>query len=322
MTHPVAKSKQKLSSRPGGVCVELVLALSLLSLLAISGASAAPPADGEIAVPVQIAYFPRFITPDSGLKSSDERGLERSDPSYLMSLEVDELAKRLTHTSSARRSEAERQLYAYVRPLPARERRRNWEAYRRLAVLNPNLSLYQQKAAHYRPSEGTTKTFVATAALYYSPQQRASIESGSIDGVRYQINHGDLTATLSNSAGERLWTITCGRYATVSCTARTHALALTVTTTRAIKVEVGERHLRGSEVTVQLDSQVPFVASAERQFSPSQSRAILARLSTATRVQTVYRGAEGFPQRESWNLEGVNTMKRYLDFALERLAQR
>jgi signal transduction histidine kinase len=72
--------------------------------------------------------------------------LQSTTPDYILALSPENLSTRLTATPQPIRQEAEANLYAYIQKIPKRNKLVNWEAYRRLVILNPNKNLYRTKA--------------------------------------------------------------------------------------------------------------------------------------------------------------------------------
>jgi len=77
--------------------------------------------------------------------------MELLDPKHIISLSLEDLKIRATNTQEFRIKQAEKSLLEYVKPIPRKNWRANWEAYRRLVVLNPHKKLYQNKRDRYRP---------------------------------------------------------------------------------------------------------------------------------------------------------------------------
>lgn len=161
-------------------------------------------------------------------------------------------------------------------------------------------------------------------------------ESGTLNGVAYEIHYSDGSARFSGKPGSELdqlvgtddvWRIGCDKDAmddSVSCSIRRRDLHVLVTDNGRSMITVGRNHVPRSLVALRIDKGSPIV-SADRlitgSFTFAESEQIIKRLSQAKTLTTRFElWPSGAQKDDVWDsLFGFNEALAYVRWAVTRI---
>lgn len=167
---------------------------------------------------------------------------------------------------------------------------------------------------------------------FFGKTEVNKVESGSLNGVRYEFYYSDGSGTFSSGDGhkldlnnERNWSVSCKKDPITDakhCSMNLFDLYVFVYPKGRAVVSIGAEHYPGSTVAIRVDKRAPHTISADDDgnFSSPASREIIKHLISGKSVTTRYMK---WPYRSwedsTWDLYGFNETYKYISWAVERM---